>query len=499
MCQALPAGEAKMSRRQTTSGKQPDAGALRALPAVDVLARALRAHVAPSGTSRYSEAQIRQAARTVLQQARDTLMGGESIDSRLETLVARSAKSLGESTQPAPRPVVNATGVIINTNLGRAPLSSAALAAMAAVAGGYSALEYDLAEGERGSRQAPVRELLRELLGAEDAIVVNNNASAILVVLSALACAREVVISRGELVEIGGGFRIPDVMRQSGASLVEVGTTNRTRVNDYGAAITDRTAILLSVHPSNFRVIGFTATPALAELAQLAHRHHVPLVHDVGSGSLLHTEHWQLAHEPMPQESLIAGADLVCFSGDKMLGGPQAGIVAGKAELVARIERHPLMRAIRIDKSTLAALVSTLRAYRDGVAEREIPIWRMITMPLRDVKARAEVLIDALHRAGISAHLQQGLSTIGGGSLPGETLPTWLCAIEPKALDAAPIALAESTAGDAASALATGLRRGAIPVVARVSRDRVLLDPRTVLPEQDALLLQALHEAFIPD
>ena len=485
-----------MSRDGRKPGNQRDDQALRALPAVDVLARALAAHIGSTGTPTNSSAQIGQAARTALQQARKALIGGETVNTHIDSLVAHAAKLLNESTLPAPRPVINATGVIINTNLGRAPLSSAALEAMAAVAGGYSALEYDLASGDRGSRQAPVRELLRDLLGAEDAVVVNNNAAAILVALSALAAGGEVVISRGELVEIGGGFRIPDVMRQSGATLVEVGTTNRTRIGDFASAITDKTALLLSVHPSNFRVVGFTATPSLAELARLAHQHDIPLVHDVGSGTLLRTEHWELAHEPMPQESLLAGADLVCFSGDKLLGGPQAGILAGRAELIARIEHHPLMRAVRIDKTTLAALVATLRAYRDGVAESEIPVWQMISMPLNNVKARAEALTHALREAGVVAHVQQGLSTVGGGAMPGETLPTWLCAVEPQSLDVSLHALAESIGGDAASALAAQLRHGPIPVVARVSRDQLLLDLRTIPPEQDSSLLQALRLAL---
>jgi L-seryl-tRNA(Ser) seleniumtransferase len=485
-----------MSQSGTKSGNQRNAQALRALPAVDVLARALAAHAGSTGTLSNADAQLGQAARIALQQARNALIGGETVDTSLDSLVAHAAKLLDESTLAAPRPVINATGVIINTNLGRAPLSSAALAAMAAVGGGYSALEYDLSAGERGSRQAPVRELLRELLGADDAIVVNNNAAAVLVALSALAHDREVVISRGELVEIGGGFRIPDVMRQSGATLVEVGTTNRTRIGDYDAAITDKTALLLSVHPSNFRVVGFTATPTLAELARLAHQHDIPLVHDVGSGALLRTEHWELAHEPMPQESLRAGADLVCFSGDKLLGGPQAGILAGRAELIARIEHHPLMRAVRIDKTTLAALVATLRAYRDGVAEREIPVWQMISMPLKDVQARAEALTHALRDAGVVALVQQGFSTIGGGSMPGETLRTWLCAVEPQPRGVSTLAPAKDISGDAASTLATQLRRGPIPVVARVSREQLLLDLRTILPQQDSSLLQALRLAL---
>src|SRR6185437_15635125 len=259
---------------------------------------------------------VSQAARAVLREARSAILAGRPVATDLAAIVDITAHRVANARQPAPRPLINATGVIINTNLGRAPLSDAALDAITAVASGYSALEYNLARGERGSRQEPVRALLRELLGAEDALVVNNNAAAVLVALTALASGQEVIISRGELVEIGGGFRIPDVLRQSSARLVEVGTTNRTRDDDFAAAITPDTALLLSVHPSNYRVVGFTAAPSLHALAELAHKHQLPLIHDLGSGSLLRTEIWGLAHEPTPQESLAAGADLVCFSGD---------------------------------------------------------------------------------------------------------------------------------------------------------------------------------------
>jgi L-seryl-tRNA(Ser) seleniumtransferase len=374
--------------------------------------------------------------------------------------------------------------VIVNTNLGRAPLCAAAIDAMAAVARGYSNLEYDLEAGGRGSRHAHVHALLTELTGAEEALVVNNNAAAVLVVLSGLAAGREVVVSRGELVEIGGGFRVPDVMRQGGARLVEVGTTNRTRAADYAGAIGPETAALLAVHPSNFRVVGFAESPARAELAAVAHERGVCLVEDLGSGCLLATERWGLAHEPTPMESLAAGVDVVCFSGDKLLGGPQAGIVVGRAEPLRRLARHPLMRAMRIDKLTLAALEATLRQYRDGVAEREVPIWRMIAAPLDAVRGRAERWAARLGTRGARASVLAGASTVGGGSLPGETLPTALCAVEAPAGD-----------GEVA-ALAARLRRADPPVVGRVSRAQLLLDPRTVLPEEDEALLGALEAAL---
>ncbi len=481
-----------MTRRPASLTNQAIARALRALPSADALANALAEHLVACGDPLPSHAQRSHAARATLQRAREAILAERRVDSSLEALISEASSLLSDSKQPAPRAVINATGVIINTNLGRAPLSDAALAAIAAVASGYSALEYDLARGERGSRLTPVRALLRDVTGAEDALVVNNNAAAMLVTLSGLANGRDVIISRGELVEIGGGFRIPDVLRQSGARLVEVGTTNRTRVADFAAAIAPETALLLSVHPSNYRILGFTASPTLAELAHLAHQRQIPLIHDLGSGALLRTEQWGLLHEPMPQDSIAAGADLICFSGDKLLGGPQAGIVAGKTALIAQLERHPLMRAMRIDKLTLAALHATLQAYHNGTAEREIPVWRMIAAPANEVKARAARWVEALYQDGIVADVREGLSTIGGGSMPGETLPTWHCVITPK--PGSP--LLDEAAGDAAATLSARLRGGQTPVVARVLRDRVHLDPRTVLPEQDTTLLQAIRDAF---
>lgn len=492
-----------MAKRPQAVKNQPAADALRALPSVGAIIQEVALQAEQYGEAPLPQPRVSQAARAVLRDARNALLAGQPAATDLATLVVETAHRAANARQPAPRPLINATGVIINTNLGRAPLSDAALDAIAAVGGGYSALEYDLAHGERGSRQEPVRALLRELLDAEDALVVNNNAAAVLVALTALASGRDVIISRGELVEIGGGFRIPDVLRQSGARLVEVGTTNRTRSDDFAAAITPDTTLLLSVHPSNYRVIGFTDAPSLGELAELAHAHQLMLIHDLGSGALLRTERWGLAHEPTPQESLAAGADLVCFSGDKLLGGPQAGILAGNADVIARIERHPLMRAARIDKLTLAALAATLQAYYEDAAEHEIPIWRMIAAPLDQMKTRAIRWADALLHAGIAARVQEGLSTIGGGSMPGETLPTWLCSITPpstmKRLDVASDDAPDDVNEDAAGLLAARLRRanGQTPVVARVMRDQVLLDPRTVLPEQDSALLQAVRAALV--
>jgi L-seryl-tRNA(Ser) seleniumtransferase len=458
----------------------PATAALRALPSVDEL---LRQEPLLAQAERMPRAVALRAARATLARARAAARAGTPPPD-LGTLAAQASAAMRAGAGPTLRGVINATGVIVNTNLGRAPLSAAALAAADAAARGYSNLEYDLETGERGSRQTHVRELLREVTGADDALVVNNNAAAILVVLSGLAAGHEVIVSRGELVEIGGGFRVPDVMRQGGARLVEVGTTNRTRVADYAAAIGPDTGALLAVHPSNFRVIGFTETPPRAALAELAHAHHLPLVEDLGSGCLLPTERWGLAHEPTPRESLAAGADVVCFSGDKLLGGPQAGIIIGRAEPLAHLARHPLMRAIRIDKLTLAALEATLRHYRDGTAERDVPVWRMIATPLDTLRTRAERWAAAVRATGARAAAIAGASTVGGGSLPGETLPTILCAIETPTSD-----------GEIAT-LAARLRRGNPPVAARVSRAQLLLDPRTVPPELDDTLLDALTHAL---
>ena len=350
------------------------------------------------------------------------------------------------------------------------------------MAGGYSNLEYDVEAGKRGSRHTHVTALLRELTGAEAALVTNNNAAAVLLALSTLAMGREVIISRGQLVEIGGGFRVPDVMRQSGCLLVEVGTTNRTRVSDYEAALSERSAVLLTVHPSNFVISGFTESTPVAALAELAHRHNLLVMDDLGSGCLLDSAQYGLAHEPMPQESLAAGADVVCFSGDKLLGGPQAGILVGKAEILERIAKNPLMRAMRIDKMTLAALEATLRHYQRDEAAQHIPIWRMIAARPERIASRAARWAHKLQAQGIAARTQRGESTVGGGSLPGETLPTTLLAI-----DAAGVS-------PSLDDLARQLRMRNIPIITRILRDTLLLDPRTVLEEQDKEVVLGLLE-----
>ncbi|MHB1161904.1 MAG: L-seryl-tRNA(Sec) selenium transferase, partial [Chloroflexota bacterium] len=452
----------------------------RQLPSVD---RLLKERRAEDLAERYPRDQVVQALRESLEEARAGIRagGGEVPDPAL--LVEEAGHRLERAFRPSLRPVINATGVIIHTNLGRAPLSEEAQRAVLQVAGGYSNLEYRLEEGARGSRHEHVSDLLRRITGAEDAIAVNNNASAVLLILSAFAQGREVIVSRGQAVEIGGGFRIPDVLRQSGAKLVEVGTTNRTYLRDYEDAITPETALLLHVHPSNFRVEGFVHSTPIEELVDLGRRRGIPVADDLGSGSFLDTAEYGLQHEPMVQERLAAGVDLVSFSGDKLLGGPQAGLIAGKAPLVETLRRHPLARAIRVDKMTIAALVATLSHYLMGEATGKVPVWRMIAMRVEEIEGRAARLARRLRQAGLAAELIAGLSTVGGGSLPGETLPTKLIAVAP------------DPEGPQATELAARLRRMDPPLVARIDRDLLLLDLRTVRPEQDRAVAEHLLAA----
>ena len=444
----------------------------RKLPAVDALARLPEAALLAAA---HGEVQLLAATRAALEAARQAIGGGDAAPS-LTALLATMQAQLEAAEQPSLRPVINAGGVIIHTNLGRAPLSTAALAAVQAVAGGYSNLEYDLEAGSRGSRHDHARRLLCELSGAEDALIVNNNAAAVYLVLAALCQGREVLISRGQLVEIGGGFRIPDVLRQSGAHLVEVGTTNRTHLADFAQALGKDAAAIMRVHSSNFRQIGFVTSPLPAHLAELAHANDLLLIDDLGSGTLLDTTAYGLAAEPTIQESVQAGADLITFSGDKLLGGPQAGIVLGRAPLVARLRSHPMARALRVDKMTLAALEATLHSYRRGRAATDLPIWQMIAAAPEHLHRRAEGWQAALQAQAIACAVWRGESAVGGGSLPGETLPTSLLAIP---------------SGDA-DAAAARLRRAAPAVVCRIQQDHLLFDPRTVLPAQDAALLAAL-------
>lgn len=441
----------------------------RHLPSVD---RVMASEAIVAATASYPRDWVVDLVREELDQARQRVRNGSNAPSASDVAQAVCGQ-LSLMTRVTPRHVINATGVIVHTNLGRAPLSRAATEAMLRVAQGYTDLEFDLETGRRGSRQSHLQSLLRQLTGAEAALAVNNNASAVLLGLSALAQGKEVIVSRAEAVEIGGGFRVPDVLRQSGATLVDVGTTNRTYLRDYGDAITENTAALLQVHASNFRVEGFTATVSSEELVEVGRERGVPVFNDVGSGCLMDCENYGLAHEPTPQESVAAGVGLTFFSGDKLLGGPQAGIVVGQRDLVQQLERHPLARAFRIDKMSLASLTTTLTHYLKREAEQEIPIWRMISASEQSIRARAERWVSRLQAP---AEILPTRSAIGGGSLPGETLPSWAVALD--------------CAG--ADWLMRSLRKCDPPVIARVETDKVLLDPRTVLPEEDEPLLRGL-------
>ena len=417
-----------------------------------------------------------EAAREALEEARREIAAGGKGPDRAE-VCARALGLLRAWVQSTLYPVVNASGVILHTNLGRAPLSRAALEAVRLVSAGYCNLEYDMEEGRRGSRHDHARWLLRRVTGAEAALAVNNNAAAVLLALSTLARGRQVIVSRGQAVEIGGGFRIPEVMHQSAALLVEVGTTNRTYLRDYEAALGAETALLLRVHRSNFALVGFTYDVPLADLVALGHRHGLYVVDDLGSGALLDTSAFGLTHEPTVQESVQAGADLVCFSGDKLLGGPQAGLIVGRAETVARLERHPLARAMRLDKMVLAALEATLLHYLREEALAEVPVWRMMAQPVGEVGRRARRWRRRLGQRGLAAEVVRGETAVGGGSLPGQTLPTWV-------LELQGVASTEEAA--------RYLRQGDPPIVPRIEGERLLLDPRTVLPEQDKALLERL-------
>ncbi len=482
---------------------------LRKLPAVDKL---LSVPEIAALVANFGGGPVTEATRAELDAARMAIHNGKPAPTQGEWK-ERITSSVLAASAPSLRPVINATGVLIHTNLGRTPLSTAAQEAVVRLARGYSTLEYDLEAGQRGSRHAHPARLLCELTGAEDALVVNNNAAAVFLVLTALCVGREVIVSRGELVEIGGGFRIPDVLRQSGATLVEVGTTNRTHAHDFAGAIGLSTAALMRIHASNFKQVGFVTKPELSGLVEIAHaqcsasaggstgtvdaefegdptgagRSREPgdrplVIDDLGSGTLLDTAQFGLAPEPMVQSSVQAGADVITFSGDKLLGGPQAGLIVGKAECIAKVRSHPLARALRVDKMTLAALDATLGAYRRGRAAEEIPVWRMIAQTSDVIQERASQFQRQLAAAEVETDLILGQSTVGGGSLPGETLPTVLLALDMPRPDSA----------------AAALRSTDPPVICRIQKDQLVFDLRTVLPEQEQTLLAKLSSC-LPD
>jgi L-seryl-tRNA(Ser) seleniumtransferase len=444
---------------------------LRDLPAVEQL---LQTESAAYLIAHFGRPLTLDAIRFVLDDTRARFQSGQITALPLpELILARVESTLNGWTKTTLLPVINATGVILHTNLGRAPLSDSAIRAMDAVSRGYSNLEFDLESGKRGSRLIHAESLLQKLTGAEAALVVNNCASAVLLALSALAHKKNVVIARSQLVEIGGGFRVPDVMKQSGAKLVEVGTTNKVRLADYESALEESAAALvMRAHRSNFRIVGFTEEPNLRDIVEAAHRAGVPVVDDLGSGALFDTAKYGFAHEPTVQESVQAGVDLVCFSGDKLLGGPQAGIIVGRKALLDKIKKHPLARAVRADKACLAGLSVTLAHYLKDEAEREIPILKMMSLTLKQIRGRAEAWAAELGRGDVLS----GESTVGGGSLPGETIPTFLLGLEVSSPEK----------------FLNALRRNNPPIIARTENDKILFDPRTVLPEQEGALLVGL-------
>ncbi len=414
--------------------------------------------------------------RQRVQQASETFVPA------LTELADEIAESIRRETKPTLRPTINATGILLHTGLGRAPLATSAVEAMQAVAGEYASVELDLASGKRSQRMVAVEPLLREICSAEAACVVNNNAGATMLALAAVAAQKEVIVSRGQLIEIGGSFRLPDVMATSGAILREVGTTNRTHLEDYRRAINENTAALLLVHPSNFVVEGFTKSVELRELVALGREHQLPVIHDIGSGALLDMAEYGFRDEPVAPESIRQGADIVLFSGDKLLGGPQCGIAIGRHRLIDKLAKHPMARALRVDKLTLAALAATLRLYRQGeVARREIPLLAMLSAPEKDLEVRARRLAERIGSCSdVAAEAVADTSYLGGGSIPAQQMPTWCVALTAR--------------DDNVDRLAASLRVGSHSVVGRVQRGRLLLDLRSVFPHQDDALLLAIQQ-----
>jgi L-seryl-tRNA(Ser) seleniumtransferase len=448
---------------------------LRNIPPVEQL---LQSSAAESWVADYGRPLTLAAIRSVLEEIRQDYRAGKVKDvPGKENILNRIESQLQSWTRSTLLPVINATGVILHTNLGRAPLAASAIKAMEVISRGYSNLEFDLTTGKRGARHVHAERILELLTGAEAATVVNNNAAAVLLVLSALAKGKRVIIARSQLVEIGGGFRVPDVMKQSGARLVEIGTTNKVRLTDFEDALTEPAGLVMRAHRSNFIMIGFFDEPPINDIIQLAHKYRTLFVDDLGSGALLDTAKYGMEHEPTVQESISAGADVVCFSGDKLLGGPQAGIIIGKGELIAKIRKHPLARALRADKLCLAALTATLQHYLTDEAERRIPVWQMIARSPRQVKVVAE----SWKRQLGAGQVMKSESTVGGGSLPGETLPSYVLALT--------VPNAER--------FASHLRAQSPAVIARIEKDRILLDPRTVLADQEEPLLFILKSVLL--
>ncbi len=441
---------------------------LKKLPSVDAL---IKDPSAAKIVEKYGRGLTIRAFREVLEELRGQILK-EGKASSQHKIIELAELRLDAWLRPTLMPVINASGIILHTNLGRAPLSQETIAAMKAISEGYSSLEYDLSQGKRGKRAIHAESLLQLLTGAESALVVNNNAAAMLLVLTALAKSKRVVIANSQLVEIGGGFRVPDVMRQSGAKLHAVGTTNRVHLSDYETALGEQAALVLAAHHSNFKIVGFSTEPDIKDIAVASHQAGIPLVYDLGSGALVDTAQFGLAHEPTVQEALDAGADIVCFSGDKLLGGPQAGIIIGKQVLLEKIKKHPLARALRADKLILGGVSATLTHYLKGEALTKIPVWRMISTPLKKITQRAQIWQKQIQTGDVLP----GISMIGGGSLPEESMRTALLGLPVRQ----------------PNQMMDHLRRLPVPIIARVEQDLALFDPRTVLPEQDEELIRGL-------
>lgn len=451
---------------------------LRRLPSVE---RVLESSELQPDIDKFSRVLVTEAAQEVIRAIRDQLLQGDACPSRDE-IIEKIKQYLAQEELVLLQPVINGTGVILHTNLGRAPLSQEVLASVVSSNQNYCNLEYDLSLGQRGIRAQGVEKLLCSLTRAESALVVNNNAGAVFLILTALAKGREVIISRGELIQIGGGFRIPEILEQSGAYLREVGTTNRTYLEDYESAINENTGLLLKVHQSNFRMRGFTHSVSISELTALGKRQGLPVVEDLGSGVLLPTEQFGLEHEPMVQEAVAEGIDVVCFSGDKLLGGAQAGIILGKRQYLDKIRKHPLLRALRMDKMTTIALQVTLLHYLKKEAIEKVPVWQMINYSIQEIAFRAEKISKRLTDLGVVSSTCDGFSTIGGGSLPDQTLPTKLIAIEP------PYPVED---------FIRRLRLTSPPLLGRIESDRFVIDPRTIMPSLDGTVIKIIQKVLI--
>lgn len=446
---------------------------LAGVPGVD---RLLKSTFASQLITTYGRPQVVKKIRSVLEEIRIRVNQGESIPAEEEILKSVGQLLAGLDLELT-RAVINASGVILHTNLGRAPLSTSAVQAIQACAGNYTDLEYDLNQGKRRNRVSRIERLIKELLGVEFALVVNNNAAAVLLMLQALARRRRVIIPRNQMIEIGGGFRIPDILALSGAKLLEIGTTNQTHTNDYFDAIQNGGSFIFHAHASNFKISGYTGEPSLKEICKVAHAHNVPVLADLGSGALLNTDTYGLAHEPSVQDALEDGVDVICFSGDKLLGGPQAGIIIGKRMYLEKIKKHPLARVVRADKLLISGLEATILSYLKDRATEEIPVWKMISMKVDEIHGRATDWQDRLRKGTVL----ESHSTVGGGSLPEEVLPTWILAIQLNKPDE----------------FASLLRNQSPAVVTRIQDGRVCFDPRTVLPEQDDLLISSIYNAYL--